>query len=183
MATSTLVFPKESVWELWPVSGRKEIYVRECYTTALSHCHAAWNKHIQIVFMKGTSGVGKSVCLDYFLSCMISNGQKVLLIQGLSSRVMLFVDHSTQPKVGGAMEALMGNWAEEADYVLIDPPKNSAESQKYHYLFLRGKKTVAAVSPDPETLKKLEKDDEANVRIYLRPCSGDEALAMWKSCY
>lgn len=76
----SLKLPKESVWELWPVSGKEEISVRECYETALNHCHTAWNADFQIVFLKGTPGVGKSVFLDYALSSLITDGKKVLLI-------------------------------------------------------------------------------------------------------
>lgn len=179
----SLKLPKESVWGLWPVSGKEEISVRECYETALNHCHTAWNADFQIVFLKGTPGVGKSVFLDYALSSLITDGKKVLLISGPTNRAMLFVNHTTHPEVTDVMAGLEGKWAEKADYVLIDPPENSAESQKYHKSFLCGKNTVAAVSPDPEKLKKLEKDDKSCVRVYMGPCSYVEARDMWQSCY
>jgi len=180
---TVLAVPEDSVWEVWPVSGRKEIYVRDCYRMALQHCHTAWNQDFQIVFMKGTPGVGKSVCLDYFLSSLISEKKKVLLVSGPTNKSVIFINHSTPPETIDAMEALRGKWAKKVDYVLIDPPENSGQSQDYHYSFLHGKKTVAAVSPDPENLKKLEKDDEANGRIYIGPCAYDEGSEMWKACY
>ena len=178
-----LALPKDSVWESWPVSGRKEIYARDCYATALKHCRTAWSQDCQIVYMKGTPGVGKSVCLDYFLSCLISDKQKVLLISGPAEKATLFLDHSTAPETTDAMGALRGKWAEKADYVLIDPPENSAKSQEYHYSFLHGKNTAAAVAPDPENLKKLNKDDSTYVVIYIGPCSRTEASDMRTACF
>ena len=120
---AVLSLPEDSVWDVLPVSGRKNIYVRSSYQTALQHCHTA---------SKGTPGVGKSVCLDYFLYSLIADGKKVLLIKGPTDQAFLFSSHSTEPRKtnSGALEALGGGWAKEADYVLIDPPENSAESQK-----------------------------------------------------
>ena len=154
-----LSIPEDSVWDVWPISGRKDIYVRPSYKTALNHCHTAWNVGFQIIYLKGTPGVGKSVCLDYFLSSLIANKKKVLLIKGPTDQAFLFLSHSTKPRKtnSGALEALRGEWAKEADYVLIDPPENSAESQKYAHEFLHSKKTAAAVPPDPENLKKISK--------------------------
>ena len=151
----------------------------------MQHCHTAWNSEpkFQIVFLKGTPGVGKSYFLDYALACLMEDNQKVLLISGPNAKAMLFESHQTPPQVSNVLTGLKEKWADKADYVLIDPPENAAKSQEYHHSFLCGKNTVAAVSPDPEILKKLEKDDESTVWIYLGPRSSEEARDMWQCCY
>ena len=181
-----LTLPEDSVWQAegsWPISYRPTIYVRLCYEELYKWCVRLWDDGTEGLFLMGTPGVGKSCFLDYVLDGLLKAGKKVLLLSGPRNKAWMCSGYNAELKTGVLAAALVDRWAKDADYVLLDPHENPAETEKLHRDIFCLKPFLIAMSPDPRNCKKIVKDTLSSDLLYMGPTSLEEAEDMRDTCY
>lgn len=179
---ASLRIPDDSAWEEWPISEESVIYVRACYPVLYDLCEKAWETQ-QLVVIKGSPGVGKSLFINYALFHLLSKNQKVLVVSGPDDKALLYSDAISKPETCPLQQARQENWAAKADYVLFDPHEDPRATQAFSGKFFCRKKALVAISPDPENLTKILKDIKAKQTFYMGPADFEEAEVMRSCCY
>ena len=168
-------------------TGSTKMYIRDSYNDLARLVMESWQT-LQGVFLSGTPVVGKSFFLNYFLIRMLGQGKKVLFVNMGDGVAKLYNNFDANPEEK-AWVYYASDWtsfhqlADAADYVLIEPPEDSAKSQEMTLNHLRGKKFLVALSPDHETCKELTKTTESQTWLYMGPLSQTEACDMRQTCY
>lgn len=164
--------------------GSTIMYIRDSYEDLYSLAIQKWEV-FHGIFLSGSPGVGKSFFLNYLLVRLLGNQKKVLFVNMADGVAKLYRNFNSNPKE----LFYANNWpafraeASASDFVLIDPPQDSAKSQEVTLNHLKGKKFLVALSPDPENCKELTKTAESQTWLYLGPLHHDEACDMRSKCY
>jgi hypothetical protein len=181
-----LKLPGNCEWNeaAWPVSGKREIFIRECYPALYGKCQDAWRRGCQLVIVKGTPGVGKSWFLDFAFSRLLQESVPIMVVRGPEDDVVLYTNgYTTTPQNVSLADARFSRLANNVDYVLYDPHEDPLDTQKLSMRFFGGKKVIIAMSPDPANCKKILKDARGQLTLYMGPVSSEEADQMRTSCY
>jgi hypothetical protein len=184
-----LVFPSDSpIWDTkfpgqWLVSKRKVIFVRQCYIDLYALCRRAWGDIVQGLFLKGTTGIGKSFFLDYVMSNLLNDGKTVLLLSGPRNKAWLCSGFDRPAESCSLDIALTDDWAKKADFVLFDPHEDARLTQNLHVSIFCNKKFLIAVSPYPVYFAKVVKDAKYVGSIYMGPTTLEESESMRICCY
>ena len=107
----------------WFVSNKTTVFVRPCYVTLFGLCKSTWQYGYQGVFLKGTPGVGKSYFLDYATHRLLQAGANVLVLSGTREEAALYFANG-KPDTCDLCDAVKKRWAEQSDFVLLDPHEN-----------------------------------------------------------
>ena len=171
----------------WLITKSNRMFVRPCYPVLFQECQANFEVGLQGIFVLGTPGIGKSAFLEYALNEILNRLQRsVLFLSGVERKARLFTADGSMKEqplvVYRDTPSSQQNFANEADYVLLDPHEVASQTHEISLSMLRGKPFIVAMSPDENNCKKLRKDTQGT-SLYMGPLSLEEALEMRSACY
>ena len=141
-------------------SGKKVIFVRQCYIALYALCRRAWDAGTQGVFLKGIPGVGKSYFLDYVMNNLLNDGKTVLALSGPRKRAWLCSGFDRPAETSIQDTALIDRWSRKADFVFLDPHEDPQETLRLDDSIFCNKKFLISMPLDPMNCAKMVKDTE-----------------------